>query len=152
MNRKWISAILLPVLGMIITLAFAYGCSRLNQMLQAPDSRAFQLYLVLPWTYALTSLLSGGAMIILFWGIMTRLARSKWTGWIFLIVGILLILIPLVPLFLYVSFGITSIYWDLPAFFIDTPFGSPLYFTELGIAFIGLLILILPRSRSTGQK
>ena len=148
MNRRWISAFLLPVLGMILTLAFAYGCASLNRALQALDSRAFQLYLFLPWSYALTSLLSNAAMILLFWGIMSRLTRSKGTGWIFLIIGIVLILIPLVPLFLYVSFGITTIYWDLPAFFIDTPFGSPLYFTEVGIALTGLFILILPRSPS----
>jgi hypothetical protein len=152
MSRKWISSIFLPIMGMILTLAFAYGCSRLNQTFQATNSRAFQLYLILPWTYAITSFLSTGAMILLFWGVITQTSRSKWTGWIFLLVGILLILIPLIPLFLYLSFGVTTINWDLPAFYIDTPFGSPLYFTELGIAFIGLFILIGSPSLSSDKK
>ena len=149
MNRKWISSIFLPLLGMICTLAFAYGCSVFNQALQARNDLAFDLYLVLPWSYVLTTFLSTAATIFLFWIILTRTSRSKLTGWIFLIVGVLLILFPIV--FFYILAIVHTINWMLPAFLIDTAPDSLLYITEVEVALTGLFILILPGTPSVDR-
>jgi hypothetical protein len=146
MNRKWISSIFLPLAGMICTLAFAYGCSLFNQAIQAHNNIAFDLYLVLPWSYVLTTFLSSAATIFLFWIIMTRTSRSKLTGWVFLVVGALLILFPIV--FFYILTVVHTINWIIPPYLIDTAPDSLLYITEVEVALIGLFILILPRSPS----
>jgi hypothetical protein len=150
MNRKWISSVLLPLAGMVFTLAFAYGCSILDQALSAENSRTFQISLVPPLSYALTGFLSMGAVILLFWGIMTRSSRSKWTGWIFVIIGLLLIAL---PNYLFYNVGLFNDFkWGYPLFYSTFALiDSPYYAAKVGVVLIGLLILILPGSPSVNQ-
>ncbi len=153
MSRKKIFAVFLPFAGLFLILAFAYGLTKLNQALQAGDPITFQLYLVLPWSYALTTFLATGAAMVLFWVIFTRAPYSKWTGWIFLIVGLALTLVPFIPFIFYVLFRIQSINWGfLPAMLTDPAPDSPIYITEMEIAMIGLFLLILPRSQSLERE
>jgi hypothetical protein len=151
MNRKWISAIFLPLLGMICILAFAYGCTNVNQTLLAENQRVFDVKLIaiILWSNALATFLSIGATILLFWEIMTHTFRSKWIGWIFLILGTLLNLLPLIPVLLYIFFRIQAIDWGfLPTLLTGPAPNSPLYITEAVVAVTGLFILILPWSPS----
>jgi hypothetical protein len=148
MNRKWISSIFLPLLGMILTLACGYGCSILIQTLQNENGQNFQVDLFLPLSYALIGFLSTGAVILLFWGIMTRTSRSKWTGWIFVIIGLSLIAL---PNFLFYNVGFFNAFkWGYPLFYSTFALiDSPYYEAKVGITLIGLLILILPGTPST---
>src|SRR5271157_1396851 len=151
MNQKWVSAIFLPLLGMICILAFAYGCTVLLQALTAYGSKIFDVNIIAItlWSNALATFLSIGVTIFLFWEIMTRTLQSKWVGWIFLIVGVFLNLLPLIPILLYILFRIQSVEWGfLPTLLINPVPNSPLYITEAVVAVIGLLILILPRRPS----
>ena len=150
MNRKWISAFFLPLAGLIITLALGYGCSILNQALQDENGRTSQVNLILPLSFALTAFLSTGAVILLFWGIMTRSTRSKWTGWIFIIVGVLLVAL---PNYLFYNLSLFNAFkWGYPLFYSTFALiDSPYYEAKVGVVLIGLLILILPELPS-GDK
>jgi hypothetical protein len=151
MKRKWISSIFLPLLGMIFVLAFAYGGTVLNQALAAYGNRFLDVNMIAiaVWTNALITFLSIGATILLFWEIMTHTIRSRWVGWIFLIVGLFLNLLPIIPILLYILFRIQSVGWGfIPTLLINPTPNSTLSITEAVVAVIGLLIIILPRRPS----
>ncbi|MDR3574008.1 MAG: hypothetical protein P4L50_09110 [Anaerolineaceae bacterium] len=150
MNRKRISSIFLPLLGMVLTLACGYGCSILNQALQYENGRSFQINLILPLSFALTGFLSTGAVILLFWGMMTRSSRSKWVGWIFTMTGGILVALPNI---LFYNVGLFNDFkWGYPLFYSTFALiDSPYYEAKMGIILIGLLIMILPGSPSAGK-
>lgn len=151
MNRKWISSIFLPVLGMIFILTFAYGGAALNKALEFYGTRDFDVNIITTalWTNALITFLSIGAAILLFWEIMTRIVQPKWVGWIFLIVGLFSNLLPIIPRLFFVLNHIQEVDWGfLPTLLTDPAPNSPLPIVEATVAVVGLLILILPKSKS----
>jgi len=133
MNRKFSSSVILPLVGMMIILALAYGFDILIKTLKEQNGMTYSLDDILMWTYVATNLLVNGALLLLFWGIMTKTTRSIWVGVIYLAVGMFLV----ISLLLYV-YGITDIFYP------PVP-GSLLFYASSGIGMIGLFILILPR-------
>jgi hypothetical protein len=145
MNRKWVPSILMPLVGLVIVLAIAYGCEILNESLLARNARLFDLTLtmiILPWSFILTTLLTTGITILLFWFVTIRTSRSKLVGVIFLIVGLFLVTFEI--LFLYAGQRFT-LFW--PYFIGKTLDPNSLVFhTAAGIAISGLFMLLLPNS------
>lgn len=134
MNRKFSSSVILPLVGMMIILALAYGFDILIKTLKEQNGMTYSLTVyILMWMYVATNLLVNGALLLLFWGIMTKTTRSIWVGVIYLAVGMFLV----ISLLLYV-YGITDIFYP------PVP-GSLLFYASSGIGMIGLFILILPR-------
>ena len=136
MNFKLISSVILPLVGMVIVLAMAYGFDILIKALKEQNSITPNNFTeILLWVYAATNLLVNGSLLLLFWGVMTKTTRSPWVGGVYLLVGIDLV----VSLGFYLSVG------DL---FYRPTIGSCLYYAMGGIGMIGLFILILPGKRS----
>jgi hypothetical protein len=131
MNRKFSSSVILPLVGMMIILALAYGFDILIKTLKEQNAY-YSLDDILLWTYAATNLLLNGALLLLFWRIMTKTTRSIWVGVIYLAVG----------MYLVISLGLYRFTGNL--FYPPIP-GSLLFYSIGGIGLIGLLLLILPR-------
>jgi hypothetical protein len=131
MNRKFSSSVILPLVGMMIILALAYGFDILIKTLKEQNAY-YSLDDILLWTYAATNLLLNGALLLLFWRIMTKTTRSIWVGVIYLAVG----------MYLVISLGL---YRFTGNFFYPPVPGSLLFYSMGGIGLIGLLLLILPR-------
>lgn len=131
MNRKFSSSVILPLVGMMIILALAYGFDILIKTLKEQNAY-YSLDDILLWTYAATNLLLNGALLLLFWRIMTKTTRSIWVGVIYLAVG----------MYLVISLGLYRFTGNL--FYPPVP-GSLLFYSIGGIGLIGLLLLILPR-------
>jgi hypothetical protein len=94
MSHKWVTSILLPLAGLVIILAFAYGCDQLSDALITYNSLVFDITVIkviLPITKLLSNLISMGGVLILFWMLMTRTPRLRLTGAIFFLVGFSLI-------------------------------------------------------------
>ena len=130
-NRKFSSSVILPLVGMMIILALAYGFDILIKTLKEQNAY-YSLDDILLWTYAATNLLLNGALLLLFWRIMTKTTRSIWVGVIYLAVG----------MYLVISLGLYRFTGNL--FYPPVP-GSLLFYSMGGIGLIGLLLLILPR-------
>ena len=131
MNRKFSSSVILPLVGMMIILALAYGFDILIKTLKEQNAY-YSLDDILLWTYAATNLLLNGALLLLFWGIMAKTTRSIWVGVIYFAVG----------MYLVISLGLYRFTGNL--FYPPVP-GSLLFYSIGGIGMIGLLLLILPR-------
>ena len=131
MNRKFSSSVILPLVGMMIILALAYGIDILIKTLKEQNAY-YSLDDILLWTYAATNPLLNGALLLLFWRIMTKTTRSIWVGVIYLAVG----------MYLVISLGLYRFTGNL--FYPPVP-GSLLFYSIGGIGLIGLLLLILPR-------
>jgi hypothetical protein len=145
MNRNWISSILIPLVGLLVVLAIAYGCERMNEALLALNARLFDLTLtmiIIPWSFILTTLLTTGIMMLLFWFVMIRTSRSRIIGLIFLIIGLFGVSFEI--LFLYAGQRFT-LFWP---FFIGKTLdpNSLVFHMAAGIAISGLFILLLPKS------
>jgi len=144
MNRKWISSILLPLVGVVAILAFAYGSDRLSDALNARISVYFDItdiMVTIPLIKLLSNLISMGGVLSIFWMVMTRTSRSRLTGVVFFLVGLFLVAF----YFLEHNLGrmLISIYIPFDANLTpDTLFTH----TAGGIAVIGLFILFLPKS------
>lgn len=120
----------------MIILALAYGFDSLIKTLKVQNGMTFSLNNVLLWVYVATNLLVNGALLGLFWGVMTKTTRSAWVGGLYLLVGIYLV----------VSLG----FYYLVGYFLNPPtIGSNLFYATGGIGMIGLFILIFPRERSS---
>ena len=140
MNRKWVPSVLLTLAGMVIILAFAYGCDQVSVALNARISQLFNktdVTVVFPMFKMFSNLISMGGVLFLFWMVMTQTSRSRFTGVIFLLVGFLLA----ANLFLYLNLG--PVFPYLPFIFSPTP-DSLFSHTAAGTAVIGLFILFLP--------
>jgi len=135
MNRKLMSSVILPLVGMVIVLGLAYGFDILIKALKEQNSITFNLNFVLLWIYAATNLLVNGSLLLLFWGVMTRTTRSPWVGGVYLLVGI----------DMDVSLGF---YRSVGYLFYRPTIGSCLFYAMGGMGMVGLLILILPAIRS----
>ena len=131
MNRKFSSSVILPLVGMMIILALAYGFDILIKTLKEQNAY-YSLDDILLWTYAATNLLLNGALLLLFWGVMAKTTRSIWVGVIYFAVG----------MYLVISLGLYRFTGNL--FYPPVP-GSLLFYSIGGIGMIGLLLLILPR-------
>ena len=131
MNREFSSSVILPLVGMMIILALAYGFDILIKTLKEQNAY-YSLDDILLWTYAATNLLLNRALLLLFWRIMTKTTRSIWVGVIYLAVA----------MYLVISLGLYRFTGNL--FYPPVP-GSLLFYSIGGIGLIGLLLLILPR-------
>ena len=136
MNRKLMSSVILPLVGMVIVLGMAYGFDILIKALKEQNSITPNNFTeILLWVYAATNLLVNGSLLLLFWGVMTKTTRSPWVGGVYLLVGIDMV----------VSLGF---YRSVGYLFYRPTIGSCLYYAMGGIGMIGLFILILPAIRS----
>lgn len=150
MNQKWISSYLLPLIGLVVVLGIAYGCNRWNQALIFEQAKYLSISSIynLFWSFPLMTLACLGAVLFLFWLIMTRVDRSKVIGVIYMIVGLFLVTIHL----LYYQTFTNG--WVLP-FFMSSSYNyqsSFLYFTGGGIVVIGLFMLILPKKKNDQDR
>ncbi len=138
MNRDHVSSSLFSIIGLLVVLAITYGCTKLNQSLLLRNARSFDLMYLLPWSYALTTILSVGALLLLFWLVMTR--ASRWIGFLFIMVGIFL----LTPVFLLYMANFVPL--KLPFSFMDRYPETKFFFSSAGILMTGLFALVLPRN------
>ena len=139
-----------PLVGLIVVLAMTFGGEALFEYLVRLNAQLFDSRLSLvvhPWLAVLMPLLSTGAIILLFWGVMTRAARSRVIGVIYLIVGFLLAasLILRVYVSKYLGLSLPLPFWVVTVLDPNTLFTD----TAAGIAAAGLAILLLPKKNDT---
>jgi hypothetical protein len=134
--RKIASSIALPLVGAGILLALAYACDALIETLRQQNSMTFSLTGVLFWASVATNLLVNGALLALFWAVITRTARSAWVGGLYL----------LAVIYLVASLGLYPLVANI--FYPPTP-GSFLFYALGGIGVIGLFVLVLPKVKQT---
>ncbi len=139
MKNNSINLVIRQLLGLIGVLGIAYGCEVLIEALKARNAVTTNLNNIILWTYAITTLLVAGITLLLFWYTITQSSRSILMAIIYLVVGLIIVLSPLIYFL-----PITS--WLL------RPYPEPLYPRSIfyigggGIAMIGLLRIVLPRS------
>lgn len=144
MNRKWVTSILLPLIGMLVVLAIAYGFEILNETFLSRNAQLFNLTLtaiIIPWTVIISLLISSAAMILLFWFVMTCTSRSRLVGIIFIVIGFFLVTFEILYNYagLVFQFGIP--------FYIHNVLAPNSLFTHIagGVMIIGLFILVISK-------
>jgi hypothetical protein len=140
-NRKWIIDILLPLVGMVIILAVTFGYEGWKAAAIQRNIVTFSGGMIILQSQLVAALVSMGALMMLFWWVMARTVRSGWVGVVFLIIGGGAVAYP----YLYLA----NVFIDPFAFsiFRDALLpGSLLFTTGAGVAMIGLLSLVLPRT------
>jgi hypothetical protein len=123
---------LIAVIALVLFLISAYGFDVLIDRLKEINSGTFTLTSLLVWVYALTELLVAAAFLWLFWYLLTKTAKGWFLPALFIILGLLVVLSPI-------------LYF--------TPLGSALstspaslFFTAGGMSTAsGILAFILPR-------
>jgi len=143
MSRKWVSSIILPLIGLLLILGFAYGCDRLSDAIQRHISVYFDttsIAIALPLVKLFSTLISIAGIILLFWMVMTSTSRSRVTGAIFLVVGILL------AAYYVLSLNLTRVMALSFPFIVPLGPDTLLVQAASGIAVVGLLILALRKS------
>ncbi len=143
MDRKSWRSIVLSLVGLIGVLALAYGSQALVKMIAAQNARLLDLNLIYLnlGSSALTSLLAVGALLGLFWIVMTRTPR--WIGWVFLAVGGLLLIYPIAFFYTLQRAGWMPYVPLLSALEESLLPGSLFYGVSGGVGGIGLFKLLL---------
>lgn len=149
MERKFASAVILPLAGFFAVLALAYASRVLTDSIQALNARLFSTGLIYTnlWTSALAVILVMGALLGLFWIILTR--SPRWIGWFYLIAGIFLLIYPIA------FFAVLQQVHTLPFMPLLSPLfqylvpGSLLYAAAGGVGMLGLFKLVLRRPGGT---
>jgi len=150
MTTTQVKTILVPLVGLVAVLATGFG----GQALFGAEVRYNALYFDLrislvagPLTMVLTTLLSLGALLWLFWWVMAQTPRSRLVAAIYLVVGLFCVS------YFFLCSGLAYLRW----LFLPMPFWlSPIVvydsmFTHVagGAAVAGLLMLVLPRQALT---
>jgi hypothetical protein len=143
MKHNWMSAWVLPILGLLLVLAVAYGGETWTQAIKARNSITIQPFLLL-WATALVTLLVGAVLLLVFWAVMTRTPRPNWTGILYLIVGLFVV-------FSTILYFTQALHWPAPFPPVLIP-GSLFYFTGGLVAMAGLFMLVLPRAKAAPSE
>jgi hypothetical protein len=140
LKSKTFTSFILPVSGLVIVLALALVCDTWIQALKTLYASTFRFTTILFLSYSVTTLLFAGAILSLFWALMTWSPRNIGVGLVYLIVGILIVfatslyfLIPVHNLFLV---SLQTILKPTSYMFISGGF----------IGVMGLLLLLLPKT------
>ena len=145
MGQKRLSSTLLPLLGLIVVLAISFGGEMLFEALGRLNVQLFDITLtlfVLPWFAVLMTLLSTGAVLLLFWGIMTKPPRSRLVGITYLVVGFLGVAYWILRVYAsrYLGLNLPLPLWASTVIAPNTPFA----YIAGGMAVIGLFVLLRP--------
>jgi len=89
MARRHVSTKVIPLMGMAVTLAIAYGLDRWIEALERMVRRTFHAW-PLEWVLSASNLLLAGSLLTLWWLVNLRSERGKFVSWVFLIVGLFL--------------------------------------------------------------
>ncbi len=140
MNRSRMSPAALAVIGLIVVLGIAYGLDALIALLIRRTSQTFTLSYVILWSHVCGALVLAAALLLLFWFVLNRVPRSAWIAALYLIVGLVFALFP-------VLYYVPAIGSWIPTFFVVVLTSMPRYTILAGsfIAITGLFMLILPR-------
>ncbi len=142
MTQRHRSTQIIPLAGMIIVLLLAFGLDQVILFLREENARTFTLAYALLWVYVLANLVLAVCVLVLFWLAAVRGERSKPVAVIFLIIGLLMLLAPV--LYFTPAFASLNLTYYL----------SPdklLYQAGGFVAVIGLLSLILPRYKAVNS-
>jgi hypothetical protein len=91
MKKKLLSDI--PALiGMLITLAVAFGLDYLMRALNYRVAQTFSTSPLIPLMYPLSNLILAACLLLLFWYVNFRAARSRFVSITFLVAGLLLLI------------------------------------------------------------
>jgi hypothetical protein len=108
------------------------------EFLSLRNSQTFSLTGVIFWSYLLIALLLAAILLLLAWFVLSQASKSVWISWVFLLVGLFILIYP------------ALVY--IPGFCCWVPYIGPLqlsgtkYLFSSGgfVAIIGLFRLILP--------
>jgi hypothetical protein len=140
--KKSLLSDILALIGMTITLAVAFGLDYLIRTLNYRVAQTFSTSPIIPLIFPAANLILAACLLLLFWYVNFRAARSRLVNVTFLVVGLLLLvfwpvamsLMILIPAFRLPTFPGLSYVW-----------GRACTADALaGIAMIGLLGLLLP--------
>ena len=151
MTTTQVKTILVPLVGLVAVLATGFG----GQVLIGAEGRYNSVYfdprfplVVMPLTSMLTALLTVGALLWLFWWVMTQAPRCRLVAVIYLVVG----LVGLNYTYLYFGTGYMGLPFSLPLPSWASSilgFDSQFSHSAAGAAMAGLLMLVLPRHALT---
>lgn len=142
MKKRIVLSDIPSLIGMTITLAVAFGLDYLIRTLNYRVAQNFSVSPIIPLIYPAANLILAACLLILFWYVIFRAARSRFISITFLIAGLPLLvfwpvamsLMILIPTFRLPTFPGLSYVW-----------GRACTADALaGIATIGLLGLLLP--------
>jgi hypothetical protein len=145
MKQHWMSTWGLPIVGLLLVLAVAYGGETWTQAIKARNATTtqFQPFLLL-WATALVTLLVGAVVLLVFWAVVIRTLRPNWTGILYLLVGLFVV-------FSTILYYTQALHWPAPFPPVLYP-GSLFYFTGGLIAMAGLFMLVLPRAKAAPSE
>jgi hypothetical protein len=143
MKSKTFSSIILPLSGLIIVLALAYGCDTWIQTLKTINASTFRLTSILYLSYSITTFLVAGGLLSLFWILMSKTPRNFGVGLIYLLAGILIVsgfsLYYLVPIRSWLLLSLQTILKPTSYIFISGGF----------IGVTGLMLILVPKTDKT---
>ncbi len=129
------------VLGLIVVLGIAVGLDALMAYLARRNAQTFELYNVILWSRAFSSLLLAALLLLLFWYVIARAPRSAGVAALYLVVGLFVA-------FFQLLYFVPAIGGSLPSAFSALLALGTSYTLLAGslIAISGLFMLILPRA------
>ncbi|MGD0611973.1 MAG: hypothetical protein ABSB41_10700 [Anaerolineales bacterium] len=94
MNARNLRYHLPSLIGMILTLAVAYGLDRLIQFVGYENTELFTYFsgIAFTWIDPLANLILAACLLLLFWHVTFRAEKSKWINVTFLLIGSFILL------------------------------------------------------------
>jgi hypothetical protein len=99
MAKKAVIKNSVALMGLIIVLAVSFGIDRWILVMRTENSRTFSLLGAVLWSYVIGDLIWAGLLLLLFWFMVSRGPRNWFIACIYLLVGLIQTLFPV----LYIS-------------------------------------------------
>ena len=126
-------------------LGLALGIELARQALLTANSRTFTLTQVILWFYVFATLLTTVALLGLFWFNLAYTTRSRWIGWIYLLVGLSAVL------WIFIEFGMgvyLKVYLTIPVFLNNAMAPGSFFYVAAG----GVARAFLAQLRQAGAQ